>query len=259
MKGIILAGNSGNRLHPLTLGVPKQLLPIYDRPMIFYPIETLIEVGVTDILIITDPLHTAAFVKTLGDGSKFGASFSYTIQQNPEGAAQALKSAEDFLKNESVCFITGDCIILGEKRGSKLNKAIRAAEKSGQSTIFICKDDDPNQYGVVNLDTRGRCEKVEGKPTDSNYYSITGLYVFPKGVTNYAKVVEKSERGRLEIVSINQAYFNANKLQVQILGNDLRWFDTNTFDNILTISKYVQHHENYDSINRTNNNTKTTT
>ena len=240
MKGIILAGNAGNRLHPLTLGIPKQLLPIYDKPMIYYPIETLVEVGITDIMIITDPLYTTSFVNTLGDGSKFGASFTYTTQQNPEGGAHAIKIAEDFLRNDSVCFITGDCIILGDKRATKLHKAIRAAEISGQSTIFICIDNDPNQYGVVNLDAKGKCEKVEGKPSESGYYSITGLYVFPKGVTDYAKVVEKSERGRLEIVSINQAYLNANKLQAQILGSDFHWFDTNTFDNILTICKYVQ-------------------
>lgn len=240
MKGIILAGNSGNRLHPLTLGIPKQLLPIYDRPMIFYPIETLVEVGINNILIITEPIHTSAFVSTLGDGSKFGACFTYATQPNPEGAAQALKIAEDFLERESVCLITGDCIIIGNKRADKLHKAIRAAENSGQSSIFICKDDDPNQYGVVNLDSKGKCEKVEGWPTTSSYYSITGLYVFPKGVTDYARIVEKSERGRLEITSVNQAYLSANKLQAQILGNDIRWFDTNSFDNVLTISNYIQ-------------------
>lgn len=240
MKGIILAGNSGEKLHPLTLGIPKQLLPIYNKPMIYYPIETLIEVGVTEILIITDPVHTSAFVNTLGYGSRFGAHFTYTTQLNPDGAAQAFQIAEDFLEKDSVCFITGDCIIIGEKRAEKLNKAIRAALNSGQASIFICKDNDPDQYGVVKLDARGKCEKVDGKPSDYSYFSITGLYVFPKGVTDYAKIIEKSERGRLEITSINQAYLKANKLQTQILGSDFRWFDTNTFDNLLNISKYVQ-------------------
>lgn len=244
MKGIVLSGNSGDRLHPLTLGVPKQLLPIYDKPMVYYPIETLVEVGIKDILIITDPLHLESFVNTLGDGSKFGVRLTYSIQQKPEGAAQAFKIAEDFINDESVCFITGDCIILGDKRAERLRKAIRAAENSGQSTIFICRDNDPDQYGVVTLGSKGKCEKVEGRPLDSNYYSITGLYVFPKGVADYARVIEKSERGRLEVVSINQAYLKASKLQAQILGTEFRWFDTNSFDSLLTVSKFIQQQKN---------------
>ena len=240
MKGIILAGDQGDRLYPLTMGIPKQLLPIYDKPMIFYPIETLVEVGVKNILIITSPNHTSAFVKALGDGSNFGAHFTYTTQATPEGAAQAFTIGEKFLAKESVCFITGDCIILGEDRANKLSKAIRAAKASGQATIFVSNDFDPNQYGVVKLDKNGKCMKVEGKASDTVHYSITGLYVFPKGVADYAKVIEKSERGRLEITTLNQMYLNSNKLQVQVLGENFRWFDTNSFDSILKVNNYIK-------------------
>lgn len=240
MKGIVLAGSSGTRLLPLTSGIPKQLLPIYDRPMIFYPIETLVEAGVTDIIIIVDPTHCTAFLNSLGDGSKFGARFTYATQISPEGTAQAFRIAETYLNNESVCFITGDCIIVGKNRAVKLNKAIRAAEKSGHATIFVCKDYDPEQYGVALLDSNGRCEKVEGRPTQQSYYSITGLYVFPRGVVDYAKAIEISERGLLEVTTLNQAYLTDNKLQVQILGSDFRWFDTNSFDNLMAVSNYIQ-------------------
>ncbi len=191
-------------------------------------------------MIITSPQHTSTFVNTLGDGSRFGARFTYATQVNLEGAAQAFIIGEEFLEKESVCFITGDCIILGDDRSNKLRKAIRAAKNCSQATIFVSKDYDPDQYGVVILDNNGKCEKVEGRPTDHQHYSITGLYVFPKGVANYAKVIEKSERGRLEITSLNQAYLSENKLQVQILGNNFRWFDTNTFDTLLAVSNYIQ-------------------
>lgn len=240
MKGIVLAGFSGTKLLPLTFGIPKQLLPVYDKPMIYYPIETLVEAGIKDILIIVDPMHSPAFFNSLGDGSRFGARFTYATQTNPEGTAQAFSIAEEFLGRESVSFITGDCIIIGKNRSEKLNKAIRAAEKSGQASIFICQDYDPNQYGVVHLDSNGKCEKVEGRPSIRSYYSITGLYVFPRGVTDYVKIIEKSERGLLEVTSLNQAYLTENKLQVQVLGSDFRWFDTNSFDSLMTISNYVQ-------------------
>lgn len=240
MKGIILAGDQGSKLYPLTLGIPKQLIPIYDKPMIFYPIEALVEVGVTDIMIITSPRYTSSFINTLGDGSMFAAHFTYATQLNPEGAAQAFTIGEDFLQNESVCFITGDCIILGNDRSNKLRKAIRAAKNSGQATIFVSSGYDPEQYGVARLDANGKCEKVEGKPSSSSHYSITGLYVFPKGVANYAKIIQKSERGRLEVTSLNQVYLDENKLQVQILGSDIKWFDTNSFDSLLTVGNYIR-------------------
>ena len=239
-KGIILAGDSGDRLHPLTLGIPKQLLPLYDKPMIYYPIELLVGVGVKDILIITSQQHASTFIRALGDGSAFGARFTYAVQPKPDGAAQAFMIGEDFLENEPVCFITGDCILFGKDRNIKLQKAMRAAKNSGQASIFVCRDRDPNQYGVVTLDSEGRCLTIEGKSTKSLYYSITGLYVFPKGVADYAKIIEKSDRVRLEVTSLNKTYFEKNKLQVQVLGDDFLWFDTNSFDSLQVINNYIQ-------------------
>lgn len=238
-KGIILAGDSGDRLHPLTLGIPKQLLPLYDKPMIYYPIELLVGVGVKDILIITSQQHASTFILALGDGSAFGARFTYAVQPKPDGAAQAFMIGEDFLENEPVCFITGDCILFGKDRNVKLQKAMRAAKNSGQASIFVCRDRDPNQYGVVTLDSEGKCLTIEGKSTKSLYYSITGLYVFPKGVADYAKIIEKSDRGRLEVTSLNKTYFEKNKLQVQVLGDDFLWFDTNSFDSLQVINNYI--------------------
>lgn len=239
-KGIILAGDSGDKLHPLTLGIPKQLLPLYDKPMIYYPIELLVGVGVKDILIITSQQHASTFILALGDGSAFGVRFTYAVQPKPDGAAQAFMIGEDFLENEPVCFITGDCIIFGKDRNIKLQKAMRAAKNSGQASIFVCRDRDPNQYGVVTLDSEGKCLTIEGKSTKSLYYSITGLYVFPKGVADYAKIIEKSDRGRLEVTSLNKTYFEMNKLQVQVLGDDFLWFDTNSFDSLQVINNYIQ-------------------
>lgn len=239
-KGIILAGDAGDKLHPLTLGIPKQLLPIYDKPMISYPIETLVGVGITDILIITSPQHISSFVQALGDGAKYGAKFTYATQTSPEGAAQALTIGAHFMGNAPVCMITGDCILEGEGVADKLRKALRAAKNSGQATIFVSHDYDPNQYGVAILDKAGKCCSVEGKSPSANHYSITGLYVFPKGVADYAKVLEKSERGRYEVTSLNQAYLTENKLQVQKFGEDILWFDTNSFDSLLRVGNYMQ-------------------
>lgn len=240
MKGIILAGDSGCKLEPLTRGVPKQLLPIYDRPMIYYPIETLVDAGITDILIITSPQYTANFTSALGDGSTFGAHFTFAQQMKPEGSAQAFTIGEDFLAKEPVCMITGDCIILGKDRAAKLKKAIRAASKSGQATIFVIRDNDPSQYGIAKLDEKGKCKDVNGQTSYNSKYSITGLYVFPKGVANYAKIIEKSDRGRFEVTAMQKLFLDANKLQAQTLGNDYLWLDTNTVDNLLKASNYIQ-------------------
>lgn len=240
MKGIILAGDSGNRLYPVTRGIPKQLLPIYDQPMIYYPIQTLVEARIEDILIISSPQYTANFVSALGDGSQFGAHFTYATQSSPDGVAQAFTIGEKFIDKDSVCMITGDCIILGEDRSAKLQKALRAAKNSGQASIFIIRDNNPQQYGVAKLNDKGRVEAVEGQMDDYSKYAITGLYVFPKGVSDYAKVIEKSERGRVEVTSLNKIYLEENKLQVQKLGNDFKWFDTNTIDNLVKVSIYIQ-------------------
>lgn len=243
MKGIILAGDSGNRLNPLTLGIPKQLLPIYDKPMICYPIEVLVEVGITDILIISSPQYAANFKLALGEGASFGAHFTYMSQAVPDGAAKAFTIGKDFVGKDAVCMITGDCIIMGDDRANKLRKAIRAAKNSGQATIFVIRDDDPKQYGVAKLDEKGKVTTIEGQLDDYNKYAIIGLYVFPKGVSDYAQLVEKSERGRFEITSLNNMYLEENKLQVQRLGDDFKWFDTNTIDNLVKVSNYVQKHK----------------
>lgn len=240
MKGIVLAGSLGDKLHPLTLGVPKHLLPIYDRPMIYYAIETLVEVGIKDILVISEPKHLSAFVNALSADSSFDVNFTFATQSSPEGIAQALTIGERFLKNEEVCFITGDCIIHGKKRYKKIRTAILAAELSGQSTIFVTDDFDSEQYGFAKLDEKGKCKGIEGKVMDRSFYSITGLYVFPKGVSNLVKLIEKSERGRLEMTSLNQTYLEDNKLQVQRLDYNFKWFDTNSIDNILRASLYFQ-------------------
>ena len=240
MKGIVLAGDSGERLFPLSKGIPKQLLPIYDQPMIYFPIETLVESGIKDILIITSPEYISNFVSALGDGAELGAKLSYTTQASPDGVAQALTIGEEFLTKEPVCLITGDCIIIGNDRASKLRKAIRAAKNSAQATIFVSKDKDPAQYGIAKLDKDGKCEMIEGASRAGSWYSITGLYVFPKGVTNYAKVIEKSERGRYEVTTLGQMYLENNKLQVQVLADNYKWLDTNTFDNLLLASNYIK-------------------
>lgn len=244
MKGIVLAGDSGQKLHPLTLGIPKQLLPIYDKPMIYYPIETLTGAGIKDILIITSSQYSANFISALGDGSAFGACFSYSIQSSPAGVAQAFTIAEEYLGKSPVCLITGDCIIIGEDRDVKLQKAIRAAQNSGQATIFLSKEYDPDQYGVAKLDHNGKCEEIKNTTNNRSDYSITGLYVFPKGVAEFAKFLEKSERGRYEVLSLNQIYLQANKLQAQILGDNYKWFDTNTIDNLLIASNYLKNLRN---------------
>lgn len=240
MKGIVLAGDSGERLFPLSKGIPKQLLPIYNQPMIYYPIEILVESGIKEILIITSPKYISNFVSALGDGSELGAKLSFTTQVSPEGVAQALTIGEEFLAKEPVCLITGDCLIIGNDRAEKLRKAIRAAKNSAQATIFVSKDKDPAQYGVAKLDKDGKCEMIDGSYSVGGWYSITGLYVFPKGVSNYAKVIEKSERGRYEVTTLNQMYLEKNKLQIQVLSDNYKWLDTNTIDNILLASNYIK-------------------
>lgn len=186
MKGIILAGDSGTGLHPLTLGVPKQLLPIYNKPMVYYPLAVLVGSGISDILIITAKEQKKAFYHALGDGSAFGAKLSYAYQTKPEGIAQAIMIGQDFIGDDSVCLVTGDTIIIGNSLQKSLAKAYKAAEKRGNATIFVDNDYDPQQYGVVVLGKNGKAEEITGNSNNSNYYySITGLYVFPNSVLKY--------------------------------------------------------------------------
>ena len=240
MKGIILAGDAGSRLHPITLGVPKQLLPVYDKPMIYFPLNILVQSGITDILVITTREYQPVFQKVLGDGSRFNGHLSYACQEAPEGIAQAIMISQDFIGDESLCLITGDTIILGNSLQKYLLKAFKAADKSGNATIFVDQDFDPNQYGMVVLGKKGDFADIIGVYNKPNYYSITGLYVFPNIVLKHVFNIEKSERNRYEITSVSKLFHNKNKLQIQKLPSDCIWLDTSTFDSILNSSLYIQ-------------------
>lgn len=240
MKGIILAGDSGTGLHPLTLGVPKQLLPIYDKPMVYYPLQTLVQSGVDDILIITSEEDQGAFQRALGDGHPLGVHLSYACQEKPEGIAQAIMIGQDFIGNDAVCLVTGDTIIVGETLQRDLVKAYKAAEKSSNATIFVDNDYDPNQYGKVVLGKHGIVEEIIGISQKPNYYSITGLYVFPNSVLKHIFKIEKSERNRYEITSVSKIFQEKNKLQIQKLPSDCKWLSTNTFNELLDCSLYIK-------------------
>lgn len=244
MKGIVLAGDSGARLHPLTLGVPKQLLPIYDKPMIYYPIETLVQSGIKDILIITTSDHQTLFQKALGDGSCFEASFQYAIQEEANGIAQAINIASDFIGKDSVCLITGDMIIAGDGVKNHIVKAIKTVVKSGNATIFVENKNYPDQYGRVVMNRDRKIECIEGETDAPYYYSIASFYVFPNSVLRIAKEIAPSERGRYEITDVNKRFFKECKLQVQVLDSKCIWFDTNTIDNIYKCSLYFRTHDN---------------
>ena len=242
MKGIILAGDSGTRLHPLTLAVPKQLLPIYDKPMVYYPLMTLVESGIEDILIITSEKDQALFQRSLGDGQAFGVRLTYAYQETPEGIAQAIMIGQDFIDNDALCLITGDTIILGNSLQKHLAKAYKAAEKSGNATIFVDQDYDPNQYGIVVLGNKEYASEIAGVSNKPNYYSIMGLYVFPNSVLKHIFEIKKSERQRYEITSVSQIFNQQNKLRIQKLSSDCIWFDTNSFDDIMKSSLHIQNY-----------------
>lgn len=240
MKGIVLAGASGTRLHPLTLGVPKQLLPVYDKPMIYYPIETLVQSGIKNILIITTPAHQSLFQNALGDGSRFDARFQYAIQEEANGIAQAINIASDFIGKDSVCLITGDMIIAGEGVKNHIAKAVKAVEKSGNATIFVENKNYPDQYGRVVMGSDRKVESVVGDTDTLYYYSIASFYVFPNSVLRVASDIVPSERGRYEITDVNKRFFNECKLQVQVLDSKCIWFDTNTAENIYKCADYMR-------------------
>ena len=237
MKGIILSGDSGTRLYPLTLGIPKQLLPIYDKPMIYYPIDTLVKAGISEILVITTSLQQPAFKGYLADGSSLNCKLAYAVQDEPKGIAEALVIGKEFIGNDAVCLITGDTIISGETLSQQLHKAFKAVEKSGNATIFVSKDTDADQYGKVISDKR-----IVGESNDYYYKSITGLYVFPKGAAEKVGLIEPSERGLLEITALSQLYQEDNKLQIQELTQDCEWLDTNTFDSLVKCNTFMQKH-----------------
>jgi len=241
MKGIVLAGGSGTRLYPITKGVSKQLLPIYDKPMIYYPLSVLMMAGIRDILVISTPYDLPGFKRLLGDGSAFGVNLSYAEQPSPDGLAQAFIIGKEFIGDDCACLVLGDNIFHGEHFTEKLTAAVEDAEKNGKATIFGYWVSDPERYGVAEFDAAGNCVGIEEKPANpKSNYAVVGLYFYPNEVVKVASEVKPSARGELEITSVNQAFLEAGNLKVQLLGRGFAWLDTGTHDSLAEASTFFE-------------------
>ena len=241
MKGIVLAGGSGTRLYPITKGISKQLLPIYDKPMVYYPISVLMLAGIRDILIISTPQDLSGFKRLLGDGSDYGVRFEYAEQPSPDGLAQAFIIGERFIGDDSVCLVLGDNIFYGSYFTSKLKAAVKAADEENKATVFGYWVQDPERYGVAEFDMKGNCISIEEKPKEpKSNYAVVGLYFYPNKVIDVAKRIKPSARGELEITTVNQLFLKDGELKIQLLGRGFAWLDTGTHDSLAEASTFVE-------------------
>lgn len=241
MKGIVLAGGSGTRLYPITKGISKQLMPIYDKPMVYYPISVLMLAGIRDILIISTPYDLPGFKRLLGDGSDYGVHFTYAEQPSPDGLAQAFTIGKDFIGDDSACLVLGDNIFHGSGFTAKLKEAVRAAEEEKKATVFGYWVNDPERYGVAEFDKEGNCLSIEEKPEHpKSNYAVVGLYFYPNKVVDVASKIEPSARGEYEITTVNQWFLRDNELKVQTLGRGFAWLDTGTHDSLSEASTYIE-------------------
>lgn len=241
MKGIVLAGGSGTRLYPITKGISKQLMPIYDKPMVYYPISVLMLAGIRDILIVSTPFDLSGFKRLLGDGSDYGVHFEYAEQPSPDGLAQAFTIGKDFIGDDSVCLVLGDNVFFGSGFTDMLKDAVRTADEEHKATVFGYWVNDPKRYGVAEFDRNGNCLSIEEKPVKpKSNYAVVGLYFYPNKIVDVASKIQPSARGEYEITTVNQWFLNDRELKVQILGRGFAWLDTGTHDSLSEASTYIE-------------------